>query len=225
MTRLMRGALDFQRRIFGTKQSLFGRLAEGQRPPELFITCSDSRINPNLLTQTEPGELFILRNAGNLVPPHGSPAGGEAATVEYAVAHLKVRDVIVCGHSLCGAIQGLLNPEAVATLPCVAEWLTYAKGILPGLEGQPAEGLLDRAIEANVLLQLEHLRTHPAVGKALSERTVKLHGWVYRFETGEVRAYDPIVGRFVPLSEKARIKELSASTPETPAAERSRDSI
>jgi carbonic anhydrase len=208
MTRLIRGALDFQRRIFGTKQSLFGRLAKGQRPPALFITCSDSRINPNLLTQTEPGELFILRNAGNLVPPHGAPTGGEEATIEYAVVALKVRDVIVCGHSHCGAVQGLLNPEALASLPRVSEWLANARPILPGLEGTPPGERMDKAIEANVLLQLEHLRSHPPVAAALAARTLRLHGWVYRFETGEVKSYDPVAGRFVPLSEQGRIKEL-----------------
>jgi carbonic anhydrase len=210
MTRLVRGALYFQRRIFGTKESLFGRLALGQRPPELFITCSDSRINPNLLTQTEPGELFILRNAGNLVPAHGGPVGGEEATIEYAVSALKVRDIIVCGHSHCGAVQGLLNPDALKELPCVAEWLAHARGLLNGLDDEPAESKLDRAIEANVLLQLEHLRTHPPVIAALAARKLKLHGWVYRFETGEVRAYDSIVNRFIPLSEKARLKGLSS---------------
>jgi carbonic anhydrase len=212
MTRLIRGALDFQRRIFGTQKSLFGRLAKGQRPPALFITCSDSRINPNLLTQTEPGELFILRNAGNLVPPHGTPTGGEESTVEYAVVGLKVRDIIVCGHSHCGAMAGLVKPEALAEMPRVAEWLTYAKAILPGLEGVPAEERVDRAIEANVLLQMEHLRSHPPVAAALAARTLRLHGWVYRFETGEVRAYDPVAGHFMPLSAQALIKGLESAS-------------
>ena len=211
MTRLKRGALDFQRRIFGTKESLFGRLAKGQRPPELFITCSDSRINPNLLTQTEPGELFILRNAGNLVPPHGVPTGGEEATIEYAVAHLKVRDVIVCGHSHCGAIQGLLHPEAAQGLAAGCRMAGPRRGFIGRTwRASPPTSGLDRAIEANVLLQLEHLRTHPCVIAALAARKLKLHGWVYRFETGEVRAYDSIVNRFIPLSEKARIKGLSS---------------
>ncbi len=214
MTRLIRGALDFQRRIFGGKRSLFGRLAGGQKPPALFVTCSDSRINPNLLTQTEPGELFILRNAGNLVPPHGAPAGGEAATVEYAVAHLKVHEIVVCGHSHCGAVAGLLKPEALDGLPNVAAWLAYGRDILPKLEGVPPEERMGRAIEANVLLQLEHLRTHPAVAAALGARALRLHGWAYHFETGVVRAYDPVQGRFVPLAEKARLAGVTAGRPE-----------
>jgi carbonic anhydrase len=225
MTRLLRGALDFQRRVFGTKQSLFGRLAKGQRPPELFITCSDSRINPNLLTQTDPGELFILRNAGNLVPPHGTPVGGEEATVEYAVNALKVRDIIVCGHSFCGAVQGLLNPAALASLPCVAEWLTHARAILPQLEGEPAESRVNRAIELNVLLQLEHLRSHPPVAAALSARKLRLHGWVYQFETGDVRIYDPVSGKFASVSEKARLLGLVPTGKSTDEAENPNESI
>jgi carbonic anhydrase len=211
MSQLIRGALEFQRRVFKSKRSLFGRLAKGQRPPTLFITCSDSRINPNLLTMTEPGELFILRNAGNLVPPHGAPVGGEAATIEYAVAALHVTDIVVCGHSHCGAMQGLLHPESLTSLPEVAEWLKYAQAIAPGLADVPAESRLDRAIEANVLLQLEHLRGLPSVANALAARSVRLHGWVYRFETGDVGAYDPVTAQFVSLSEKARLMGLASA--------------
>jgi carbonic anhydrase len=222
MTRLIRGALDFQRRIFHTKESLFGRLAKGQRPPELFITCSDSRINPNLLTQTDPGELFILRNAGNLVPPHGGPTGGEEATIEYAVVALKVRDIIICGHSHCGAVQGLLNPQALSKMPRVAEWLNHARAILPGLASCPEGERIDRAIEANVLLQLEHLRGHPPVAEALAARKLRLHGWVYRFETGDVSIYNPTTGRFANLSEQARVRGLVPAEPEA-AGERTGD--
>src|SRR5215470_17477677 len=138
MTRIIQGVLDFQRRVFGGKRSLFQQLGKGQKPLALFITCSDSRISPNLLTQTEPGELFILRNAGNLVPPHGAPANGEAATIEYAVAHLHVRDVILCGHSKCGAMAGLLQPQAVASMPAVAGWLEHARAVLPEVESAGA---------------------------------------------------------------------------------------
>ena len=123
MTRIIKGVFDFQQRVFGAKRGLFEQLHSGQRPLALFITCADSRINPNLLTQTEPGELFVFRNAGNLVPPDGSPASGERATIDYAVQHLHVRDIILCGHSQCGAMQGLVTPEAVASMPAVADWL------------------------------------------------------------------------------------------------------
>src|SRR5947209_1011259 len=110
MQKLVEGVHHFQANIFSPQRELFERLADGQSPVALFITCSDSRINPNLLTQTEPGELFILRNAGNLVPPYGAGPGGEAATVEFATAALGIRDIIVCGHSHCGAMRALLAP-------------------------------------------------------------------------------------------------------------------
>src|SRR4051794_20777552 len=181
MTRILQGVLNFQRRIFGKKQELFQRLGQGQKPLALFITCSDSRVMPDLLAQTEPGELFVLRNAGNLVPPHGAGSGAEAATVEYAVAQLKVRDVILCGHSRCGAMHGLLDLAGLAQLPSVAAWLEHAKAILPDVQtaGElPEDQKLQLAIERNVLLQLEHLKTHPAVRAAVEARALRLHGWV-----------------------------------------------
>jgi carbonic anhydrase len=203
MTRIMQGVINFQRRIFGKKRDLFARLGKGQQPLALFITCSDSRIAPDLLSQTEPGELFVLRNAGNLVPPHGAGSGAEAATIEYAVAQLRVREVILCGHSRCGAMHGLLEPEALAKLPSVAGWLQYAREVLPQLPqgGLTPDQRLALAVEQNVLLQLEHLKTHPAVQAALAARTLRLHGWVYHFENGAVDVYDPLSSRFVPLEQ------------------------
>lgn len=177
-------------------------MAKGQNPETLFITCSDSRIDPNLLTRSKPGELFLLRNAGNIVPPHGAAGGGEAATIEFAVAGLGVKDIIVCGHSHCGAMGGLLDPEQVEDLPAVAGWLSHAEttrrivtenyGHLPDAEP------LTAAIEENVLVRLEHPRTLPAVASRLVRGGLHLHGWVYKIETGEVFAYDPSAGQFVP---------------------------
>ena len=127
MQKLIEGIHHFQQTIFDTEKRLFERLAQGQQPLALFLTCSDSRIDPSLLTQTKPGELFILRNAGNIVPPFGAVSGGEAATIEYAVAVLKVKDIIICGHSLCGAMDGLLHPGHLDGLSAVNNWLTYAQ--------------------------------------------------------------------------------------------------
>jgi len=205
VTRIIQGVFDFQKRIFGGKQSLFRRLGKGQQPLALFITCSDSRINPNLLTQTEPGELFILRNAGNLVPPHDAPSNGEAATIEYAVVQLGVRDIILCGHAKCGAIHGLLEPKALERLPRVAEWLALAQPVLARMpQGGPTlspQDALSRAVEQNVLVQLQHLRSHPSVAEATTAGKLRLHGWVYDFEHGTVLAHDATHGQFVPLSE------------------------
>lgn len=206
MTRIIQGVIDFQRRVFGSKQAQFERLASGQQPLALFITCSDSRIVPDLLAQTEPGELFILRNAGNIVPPHAAlPCGAEAATIEYAVAVLKVHDIIVCGHSRCGAMHGLITPGALAPLPSVAGWVEYSKPVVAQVasSGETTdERKLEVAIERNVLLQLEHVKTHPAVVRALEARTLRLHGWVYHFEKGEVDYYDPLCGKFQPVEQR-----------------------
>ncbi len=216
MTRIIEGVLNFQRRIFGGKRELFSRLGKGQKPLALFITCSDSRIAPDLLAQTEPGELFVLRNAGNLVPPYGGPPGAEAATIEYALVQLRVRDVVLCGHSKCGAMHGLLEPEALGKMPAVAGWLDHARALLPALQGaeRSAEEQLKLAIEKNVLLQMEHLRTHPAVAAALAARALRLHGWVYHFEKGLVDAYDPLSGTFRPLEQQVRQKLLENAEPD-----------
>ena len=213
-SRLIQGIQHFQERVFGSKKSLFHRLGEGQEPLALFITCSDSRINPNLLTQTEPGELFILRNAGNLVPPFGVH-GGEAATLEYAIKQLHIQDVIVCGHSKCGAMQGLLALDTLHEMPEVAAWLEHARAILPAIEKDAATlspaDRLNLAIERNVLLQLEHLKTYPFVADGLSAGRLRLHGWIYYLESGEVTAHVPGHAPFMPLAEAMRSRLAHAS--------------
>jgi carbonic anhydrase len=203
--KLIQGIHDFQERDFRPLKGLFEQLARGQNPETLFITCSDSRIDPNLLTQSKPGDLFILRNAGNIVPPHGAANGGEGATIEFAVAGLGVKDIIVCGHSHCGAMKGLLEPETIASLPAVTSWLSHAettRRILRENYGHLAgDKLLMAAVEENVLVQLENLRTLPAVASRLVKGDLHLHGWVYKIETGEVFAFDLTQGQFVPLAE------------------------
>lgn len=201
MQKLVEGIHQFQQHVLSEKRALFANLENGQHPLALFITCSDSRICPNMLTQTEPGELFILRTAGNIVPPYGAVEGGEAATIEYAVSVLKVKDIIVCGHSHCGAMGALLEPESVRELPAVRALLDHAEAtrrIIAENYGHLAEGRprLMATIEENVLVQLEHVRTHPSVAAALSRRQLQLHGWVYKFETGEVFAYHPAEQQF-----------------------------
>jgi carbonic anhydrase len=220
MTKIVDGVRLFQQHVFGPKQELFQQLGKGQSPLVLFITCSDSRINPNLLTQTEPGELFILRNAGNIVPPHGAGAGGEEATIEYAVAHLKVRHIVVCGHTGCGAMQGLLAPQAVADLPAVVRWLAFSQTVATAVEQAkvPSEQRLPLAIEKNVLVQLEHLKTHPPVAAALAAGEVKLHAWIYGIAGGQVHAHDPASDRFIPLAE--RHERLRERAPAAAASQR-----
>jgi carbonic anhydrase len=217
-TRVIKGVDKFRRKVFGTQKELFRELGKGQSPLALFITCSDSRINPNLLTQTDPGELFILRNAGNILPPASANCSAEEATIEYAIVQLKIKDVIVCGHSLCGAVHGLLNPGALGKMPRVNQWLDHSRKILPHLppsDSVSPQEMLDIAIEKNVLLQIEHLKGYRAIAEALAAGQMRIHAWVYHFETGEVVAQDPNKGRFVPLAEAAHQKFDKQSLPRT----------
>ena len=204
MKKLIEGVHQFQENEFRTNQELFESLAKGQEPLALFITCSDSRVVPSMLTRSDPGDLFIIKNAGNIVPPHGAVKGGEAGTIEYAMKVLKVKDIIICGHSHCGAMHGLLHPEILDDLPAVKEWLAYAEATQLIISENYAHltddtDRLAAAVEENVLIQLENIRTYPSVSAALRRGDVKLHGWVYKFETGEVFAYEPEQKQFLPI--------------------------
>lgn len=211
MQKLVNGIHQFQDSIFSTQRRLFERLVQGQSPEALFITCSDSRINPNLITQTEPGELFILRNAGNIIPAYGAVGGGEAATIEYAVSVLKVRDVIVCGHSHCGAMSALLQPEKCDKLPAVKQWLGHAEATARIIREnythiKNEDELVTVTVEENVLVQLENLRTHPSVAAAIGRGDLKLHGWVYKFETGQVFSFDAEEGQFSQFTDSRKFQ-------------------
>jgi carbonic anhydrase len=201
MKKLVEGVRQFQSKVFTTQRELYQRLAGGQQPEALFITCADSRVNPNLITQTDPGELFILRNAGNIIPPYGAVIGGEGATIEYAVCELGVKDIIVCGHSLCGAMKGLLHLDELDRLPAVKAWLAHAEAtrriVKEKYQNLEENSLLTAAIEENVLVQIENLRTHPCVASGLAKNELRLHGWVYKIETGQVFAYDSRENQFV----------------------------
>jgi carbonic anhydrase len=194
----------------------------------LLITCSDSRINPTLLTQTEPGELFILRNAGNIIPPYGSANGGEGATVEYAVQVLGIKHLILCGHSHCGAVQALLKGDSLKELPAVSSWFAHAEStrriMLAKYVHQPESQRVLLAVMENVLRQLDNLRTHPAVAAGLAQGDLTLYGWVYILETGEVLAYEPAQGRFAPLVQPTGKQLLAArlALPQIEAAQPNR---
>jgi carbonic anhydrase len=207
MQKLIDGLHRFQAQVFESQKALFEELAKGQKPEVLFITCSDSRINPNLLTQTKPGDLFIVRNAGNIVPPYSPHSGGEQATIEYGVAVLGVQHIVVCGHSLCGAMKAVATGEDLSSLPSVQHWLSHAHGtrqIIKDHYGHlKGEALLTATVEENVLTQLEHLQTHPVVRSAARTGKVALHGWVYKMETGKVFQYDHRERQFVSLEEVA----------------------
>lgn len=205
MEKLVAGVHQFKKEVFQSQRELFRQLGDGQSPDALFVTCSDSRVNPMLITQAQPGELFMLRNAGNLVPAFGAGDLAAEAAVEYAVVALKVPHIVVCGHSQCGAMTGLMAPDKLESMPRVAKWLEKAETTRRILQENythltAPEKRLEAAIEENVLVQLENLRTHPSVAAAMARRELSLHAWVYAFEKGEVYVYDQEKEQFAPLS-------------------------
>lgn len=199
--KLKEGLHKFLHNVHASERELFEQLGRGQAPRVLFITCADSRIAPSLITQTKPGELFVLRNVANIVPPASADEESEAAVVEYAVSALKVDDVIVCGHTQCGGIQAVLDPSKVAELPAVRGWLRHAASLDPDelVELQGEERLM-AAVEHNVITQLSNLHTHPAIASAMDAGRLNLHGWVYDVGAGNVTAFDSDRDAFVPIS-------------------------
>lgn len=203
--RILHGVQQFQKQVYPKQREFFHTLAHRQSPAALFITCADSRIDPCLLTQAQPGDLFVCRVIGNVVPRYPESTGGVSATIEYAVGALAVPDVIVCGHTDCGVMKGVLHPQSVDSLPNVSAWLRHA---LPAREAvEHLKGPLNDAeffmavTERNVVEQLNNLKTHPSVAVRLEQNKVKLHGWVYHIARGAVTAYDTSLQRFVPLSD------------------------
>ncbi len=214
MKSLIDGYHRFREEGYGELAERLRALAEEQHPTKLLITCSDSRVLPDRIVSALPGDLFVIRNAGNIVPPIDECRNGDGGTLEYAVSVLKVRHIIVCGHSNCGAIKAMMHPEELEGLPMVRGWLAHA-----GLDTTPtrpegarslmrlsadelhAEELaeIDRLVERNVLTQLDHLRTHPYVAARLKRDELHLHGWVFDIPEGRIRAYDRGSGEFVEL--------------------------
>ena len=192
------GVRRFRTELFPNRETMYQRLAEKQQPFALFLTCGDSRIDPCLLTGTEPGQIFVERTPGNIVPVYDDAAAvGVSASIEYAIALLGVDDVIVCGHSACGAMKGLLDPEHLEDLPATARWLNYGKAAVQKLGPERAGGL-DRLTKLNVIEQMRNLETHPAVQRRLREGRLGIHGWFYEIHTGVVEAYDPATAWFQP---------------------------
>lgn len=197
--KIREGYEAFRATQYPQHQELFEQLREGQSPEVMLVTCSDSRIDPNLITQTLPGELFVIRNAGNLVPTR--QASGVAATLEYGVKALKVKHIVVCGHSHCGAVSAALAPESLSDLPYVAAWLEESGPDLP--EDLPeGDDRLDAAVEHNVRAQLANLHALPFVQQAVEAGELELHGWVYEFETGDIRQLCEDSGCFESIAPK-----------------------
>ncbi|GGT10804.1 carbonic anhydrase [Streptomyces chromofuscus] len=185
-------------RTFGQRPEEFAQLARGQSPEVLFITCSDSRVVPALITGARPGQLFELRTAGNIVPPYtsGRPTG-EAATIEYAVEVLGVKDVVVCGHSHCGAVGALVRGDDLDAVPAVREWLSHAAD--QPKTADPADPTVAEAVQHHVLAQLLRLRSYPCVEQRLADGRLRLRGWYYEVHTGVVREHRAGVDAFEAL--------------------------
>lgn len=216
MKSLIDGHQAFRSSVYPSKKALFERLGKGQEPKALFITCSDSRVDPELITGSDPGEIFVIRNAGNLVPAHGSDGGSVSGTVEYAIVALEVPVAIVCGHSGCGAMKAVLDPDSLEELPEVEAWLGHAHATRMVLEAEDPdvdseEDLLKRCVEVNTLVQLQALATHPSVAARLAEGSLALHAWVYDIPSGQITAYDPESKAFVPLEKGAIERPARAS--------------
>jgi len=201
MQKLIHGIHRFQDMVFAPRRDFFHKLVDGQEPQALFITCSDSRVVPDLICQADPGDLFVIRTAGGIIPPYRpGTACGVAATVEYGLKVLKIPHIVVCGHTHCGAMNAVLDAETITELPGVRRWLEYAQASLSIVrtcyQHLPPDKQRRVLVQENVLVQLEHLRTHPAVATALAAGQVTLHAWVYKMETGEVFAYDSSTHQF-----------------------------
>jgi carbonic anhydrase len=206
MQDIIDGFLKFQRNAFPERAGLFKDLANQQNPRALFISCSDSRLVPELVTQREPGDLFVIRNAGNIVPSYGPEPGGVSASVEYAVAALQVRDIVICGHSDCGAMTAIATCKCLDHMPAVANWLRYADSgrvVNEARQHVDQQAKVASMVRENVIAQLANLQTHPSVRLALEEKRVTLHGWVYDIESGGIQAFDSRTGNFVPLADYA----------------------
>ena len=200
------GVIDFQKNVFPEKKALFESLSAGQAPEALFITCSDSRIETAMITQTGPGELFICRNAGNIVPPHSNNTGGMTASIEFAVAVLNVPHIVVCGHTECGAMGAAMSGGiGLENLRHINDWLYFADAAVDivkatAADKSPAEQMA-LLTEQNVIVQLRHLQTHPSVASRLAQGNLQLHGWVYDIKTGDISAFDQGRNKFVPVAE------------------------
>ncbi|MER5499548.1 MULTISPECIES: carbonic anhydrase [unclassified Streptomyces] len=184
---LSEGIARFQQDVFPAKAELFARLAGTHRPTTLFIGCSDARVVPELITQSEPGELFVIRTAGNLVPAHTPGPDGVAASIEYAVAVLGVTDIVVCGHSACGAMTALAERHDLSDAPAIAGWLRHADAsVARTTTVESGAAKVAALVRENVLSQLANLSTHPSVARATASGSLTLHGWVYDIATGTV---------------------------------------
>ncbi len=206
LIKLMQGVMEFKSNSFIHMQSMFEELKKGQHPETLFITCSDSRVVPNLFTNQNPGQLLFVRNPGNIIPPYDPlSASSEAAAITFAFEKFDIKDIIICGHSQCGAMNGLLHMED--TPSAVSRWIEHAKPVLDDLcEHLDVDEKLTQVIQKNIVLQIEHLKTYPMIAEKLASNALTIHGWLYEFETGSVFIHESDANKFVLLEESDSLR-------------------
>ncbi|QDH13867.1 carbonic anhydrase [Formicincola oecophyllae] len=224
MIELLEGVRTFEQDVYPEKEQLFRNLAYHQNPATLFITCADSRISPPMITQTEPGELFLIRNVGNIVPAYGINIGSTSSAIEYAVAVLKVKNIIICGHSNCGAMSALMDLDSpkMRKLSTIRRWLCNAEAARASLVDidpeHPTPEMIRALTEANVRLQLAHLRTHPSVAAALARRELAIEGWYYDIPNGRLRVLDLLEDSTISVDEAIReLREQQSDSANAPA--------
>lgn len=219
MKKLINGITDFRKNVLPGYRETFAHLALGQSPDALFIACSDSRVVPNLFASTNPGDLFVVRNVGNMIPPcsrNGFSVGdeSEAAAIEFAVLSLKVTSIIICGHSECGAMQNLVNDRHKIKFPNLRSWLQYGEDALQKLHNGYVvnSGLLphNRLSQINVLEQIRHLMTYPIVQERVKDNKLHVYGWWFDIATADVYSYNEEKQQFVILddAEAERVMQL-----------------
>ncbi len=208
LQQLKDGVRRFQSEVYPQQAEVFAQAAsEKQSPHTLFITCADSRIDPIAITSSSTGEIFVARNIGNMVPAYGEMLGGVSAVIEFAVSALGVHHIVICGHTHCGAMQALLEPESIDKMPTVKKWLHNAHAALSVAEtlyeraqNETAQhDMIDILTEQNVLLQMQHLKTHPSVAGAIAKGDLTISGWIYNIGTGEVRIASDGKRNFTPI--------------------------
>jgi carbonic anhydrase len=198
---LKEGIRRFRTEVYPERQEVYTRAeAEPQQPHTLIVACADSRIDPGMITQSEPGDLFVTRNIGNLVPTYGEMLGGVSAVLEYAVTALKVQHLVICGHTDCGAMKALMNPEQLERMPTVRRWLHNAEAAMSlAREVESDDDFLMKLTKQNVLMQMTHAKTHPSVAGALARGELIISGWVYEIGSGNVLIYDETTSSFEPV--------------------------
>jgi carbonic anhydrase len=206
MKKLIQGIVDFRKNLTDDYRNLVANLALGQKPDALFIACSDSRVVPNLFASTNPGDLFVLRNIGNLIPPASSEELSTQAALEFSLFTLNISNIIVCGHSECGAMIALTQGLESLTIPHVASWLKYGenslKRVMEGFKIHPSLSLHNQVSQVNVLQQMEHIASHPFVNERIEKQQLRIHGWWFDIAQADVYCYEPHLNQFVLIDEE-----------------------